>query len=340
LYHYTHRQSLVACAQIFSQVAESPVKEIALRNLLKLLQSDCSSRSSLDPENPHAGKLLMSQDEPTEFENLDAAQQGIFGRSISSEKIRTSSGEELPGKELVKCCVAIRIPVVMCTPGKFSGSQNGLVLVNADRLDREIKRVIAAQEKIQVEKIQKEESKKKCCFPWPFGRKSNESRFRSKSRQAGEREGEEKLLGDKQNSKSIEEILAKKKRAIRVKQIQDEMQADTLAHLQKINGYDSVINACREAKSPARSKSRSASQKKRMSVVSANEQLGKAYTGERKNSKLGLDLEAIVLGTDDSKKSDRHALIRQERTACTATLKARGGWKDLSKRQAMSQQMQ
>jgi hypothetical protein len=58
LYHYTHRKSLVACSEIFSQTSEASVKEVSLRLLLQLLREDCQARSTLDPRNPHAGVAL------------------------------------------------------------------------------------------------------------------------------------------------------------------------------------------------------------------------------------------------------------------------------------------
>lgn len=336
LYHYTHRQSLVTCSQIFSQATESSVKEMALRELLHLLKEDCRLRSRplLDSiENPHAGKLLLTTQEPEEFEDFNAVQQMIFGGSVS-RKVLTLSGEEVPSSEIGKCCIAVRIPAVMCSSAKLSGDRSKLFVVNTDRLEREIKGMIASQEKILQEMEMEKKNSKKWCFPWPFTRKSDESRARSKSSQRSEKTGAKKPLIEKDAQAAILE----RRRACRIKQMNAELESEVKERVQSQNrfnrGHTNLLNAIMSEDKTVRSKSKGASQKGRLSVIDTKPDTAK------KVSKFALDLEHIFLATGASERSDANDLNRIERSACSAALKRKGSWKQLSRRQEEALQMQ
>jgi len=297
----------------------------------------------MNGENSHANKLLMTTEEPAKFESLDEVQLGIFGRNTSSEKVFTLSDEEVPAKEIGKCCIAVRVPVVMCTPSKLliSGKQSKHVIVNADRLDAELKRTIKSQEsmdrweqKTKTMEMEKTGTSKKWCFPWPFSRKSDESRARSKSSQRSEKTGAKKPLIEKDAQAAILE----RRRACRIKQMNAELESEVKERVQNQNrfnrGHTNLLNAIMSEDKTVRSKSKGASQKGRLSVIDTKPDTAK------KVSKFALDLEHIFLATGASERSDANDLNRIERSACSAALKRKGSWKQLSRRQEEALQMQ
>merc|ERR1719265_922309 len=339
LYHYTHCQSLVACAQIFSQVAEASVKENALRDLLKLLKEDCKARSSLiDSTNPRAGRVLMTSVEPAQFEDSAAIQQEIFGRSVSSkDKVQSLSGEQISAKEIGKSCIALRVRMVMCTPVQ-PGSQAGVVELNLDRLNREIQKIITARVVQQKKDEQVEQASKKRCFPWPFGRKNDQNRSRSKSKDAGEKKPlvEQDEAGKKKSlsgQDAQDAIIAQKKRAYLIKQCQDELMSETRSRVQMQNNLDNVIEAARQHKGPIRSKSKEPSQRKRAGSISLANSRSEPNKGT--NHKMAIDLGAIMVTDSDSSNSE-HALLRAERSEVSATIKTKGSWKQLAKRKSLN----
>eukprot|EP00746_Dinoflagellata_sp_MGD_P163952 gnl/MRDRNA2_/MRDRNA2_92299_c0_seq1.p1 gnl/MRDRNA2_/MRDRNA2_92299_c0~~gnl/MRDRNA2_/MRDRNA2_92299_c0_seq1.p1 ORF type:complete len:426 (+),score=116.10 gnl/MRDRNA2_/MRDRNA2_92299_c0_seq1:63-1340(+) len=351
LYHYTHRQSLVACAQIFSQVAEASVKESALLELLKLLKEDCTSRSSLiDSTNLHAGRVLMTSVEPAQFEDSAAIQQEIFGRSISSkDKVQSLSGEQISAKEIGKCCIALRVRKVMCAQLQQTGSQTGVVEMNAERLYREIQKMITSRVIQQKKDEELQQASKKRCFPWPFGRKNDQSRSRSKSKEREEKEalvepneaGKEQSLSGPKLKDAQASLIAQKKRAFLVKQANDELMSETKARVQMQNNLDNLIDKVRETKGSSerasRSKSIEASQRKRAGSIAV------ANSGSRPvkstKDKLAVDLNAILLADSDSNNSE-NSLLRAERSEVSATIKTKGSWKQLAKRKSLNCNME
>lgn len=341
LYHYTHAKSVAACSKIFSQAAEwnqclGSVKESSLQLLLQLLKEDCSSRIALDPQNPHAGKLLMSSLEPSQFDTQAAVLRGIFG-SIPTKKMVTLSGDEVPAEEIGKCCIAIRVPIAACSSAKLSGSQSEVVLVNADKLERELKRLITKQQRqlegSQTLKKDKSSDKKKCCFPWPFGRKDEQSRSRSMSREAKEIKTDAEPLVNKR-LQTAEQI----QRAYRVKQLESDFQREMMSRVQKQNRYDSLINAVREdtASKRSKSKSRGASQERRLSIASADS--NGSSDKSKKSSKSALDLKEIILRSDlADQQTDSDCAVRAQRSEICGTIKAKGSWKQLTRRHSASQ---
>lgn len=357
LYHYTHAKSIAACAKNFSEAAEEPVKESALRLLLQLMREDCTSRSNItyacNPQNPHAGKLLMTPLEPAQFDTQAAVLQGIFGSTPSEKDLVLSlAGDEVPAGDIAKCCIAVRVPIALCSSANLSGSQSEVVLVNGSRLDRELKRLITKREQ-QIEKdALASVEKKKCCFPWPFGRKVEQNRSRSKSlfgRKVEQNRSRSKSCEAKESKADVQplinkrlqdpnEIIRQKRRAVRVKQLEAEFQEGLTSRVQSQNRHDDLINAVREnnAARRARSKSRGASQERRLSIVSAGSN-GSADRKEKK-SKMGLDLNDIILKSDSSnQQTENDSVNRIERSEYSATMKRKGSWKQLSQRQAASQ---
>jgi hypothetical protein len=356
LYHYTHRQSLVSCAQIFSQVAEDSVKENALRELLRLVKEDCRSRCSLvDAANPHAGKVLMTSMEPTQFEDSAAIHQEIFGRNASSDKVWCESGEQVPAKEIGKCCIAIRVRAVMCAGVQPTDSQQGQVVLNVDRLDREIQKIITARRVQQKQQEKDEQESKKRCFPWPFGRKSNQNRSRSKSRDAlekkalvkqasqdqlDEKANSEKHLSGQELKDAQDALIAQKKRAIRVKQYNDSLLAETKQRAQMHNNLDNVITAVHSKENQretVRSESKGPTQRKRAGSISVVDSTKNSSKSTKRDSKGGLTLSNIGLLIEDGDSNDsEYSLVRSERSEFSATIKTKGSWKNWSKRQEMS----
>jgi len=229
------------------------------------------------------------------------------------------------------------------------------MVVDVDRLDREIQRMITARTILFQQQKQKKEpdDKKKCCFPWPFSRKHDQSRARSKSRDVGEKkplvdEGQMEAQAGKckphseKKLMSAEEIVAQKQRAIRVKQLNDEIMTQTRARVHSHQNYNSIVQSVHQTaiRSESVGASTGAGQRKSvMSIVNTNSagNAGKSV----KSSKLGIDLDLIALDIANSNEDDGHeALMRLERSESSATIKAKGSWKQLSRRQEAVAQTQ
>merc|ERR1712224_113613 len=105
-------------------------------------------------------------------------------------------------------------------------------------------------------------------------------------------------------------------------------------------GHENLVNAITSSAisedKMAQRKSKEVSQKGRVSVVNAKADADKST----KAGKFALDLEQIFLDNDALKNSDEYEFSKLERTEYSATLKVKGGWKQLSRRQEVALQMQ